>query len=173
MEKKTVKRERKISLEEALKTIRDHGLSISAPSEQLEAELIKESVERLGLIEAAKPKVIPYGKLAPRKEVIPSEVAINLQFPHSVNSINYGPGEVIVPRLIAGQLLHHDRIAKDAENDAYFNKTVKCYMIIERKNSQGDLGNVAVKVRSDFFDAPSSDGDSLIYTEITPQSFVR
>lgn len=155
--KKPLQETKSISLEEALRVVQSHGLSVSSlTSEEFEAkEETSESL--LGVIELPK-------KAQRKKKVLEKvkeeDIVLNLNVSHSVNGAFYGPGIVTFPPSeanLASLLRANDLKFTNEHIRKTTLRTPECYLITEATTPEGARHNMAVPVSPSFFSSNLSD----------------
>ena len=156
---------RKITIEEALKTLHEAGVRVKIDSVEEPEKVSLTSAFRES--EKAVDSVVEKGKFT----------TVVLFAKHSVGSggeetidkngnkltINngvetYGPGKCKVPSSIAAHLLHQDALAKQAD-ERLLDRTPKCYIVSEVRTPDGRLVNKINQVDESFFpDSLGNDG---------------
>lgn len=155
--KKLLQETKPISLEEALRVVQSHGLSVSSltPEEFEAKEEISESL--LGIIEL--PKKAQRKKKAPEK-VKEEDIVLNLNVSHSVNGAFYGPGIVTFPPSeanLASLLRANDLKFTNEHIRKTTLRTPECYLITEATTPEGARHNMAIPVSPSFFTSNLSD----------------
>ncbi len=142
---------KKISIQEALSTLKSFGLTVSVGH-------VKDEVV---------PELAQYESGVVRK-VGNTAITITLRTQHIVGSGGvmtvrdgekvatdntskiYGPGRVTVPVTIADHLLHQDQLAQQADQRLLGNE-VRCFLITQKRSLDGLSGIVGVQVDPSVF----------------------
>jgi hypothetical protein len=144
---------RKLTIDEALQALKDHGLDVEVKSVK-------------PVIPVEKKKHPAFTK--PTRAGANGLVKITLYAKHSIGSgghmvikdgqqqvenagvQTYGPGVVTVSSDLAQHLLYQDMLSKQAD-ERLLEKEQRCYVVAQRRNADGHVVNASIRVDDSFF----------------------
>lgn len=146
-----------LSIEQILELAKQHGLQLVLPTTDDIKVKQEESKAKLGIKGAKKKAIEP-------EPIDEGEETFLLEFPHTINSQQYGPGYVTIPRERYGlinSLKENDHRAKMQQLETTTPRQSKAYMIFERQGGYGKA-NVPVRMNDDFFSNPEGMNDDRV-----------
>lgn len=145
---------RKISISEAMQVLRENNLDVFVKPVEEEKVPQKEKVEK-GVVRKVGNTAITimlYAQHTIGCGGFLTKTSIDDEGVMSGNTnITYGPGRVTVPVTIAGQLLHQDQLARQAD-ERLRETTQRSYLVVQKQGYDGVIKNVAVQVSNGALD---------------------